>query len=218
MRTKTKFIVVEGGDGSGKSTLIEHARKVLGEDIFVFTREPGGSDFGEVIRNVALKNPLASLATPETQFALMWAARHDNLHKKVLPALSSGKSVISDRFDISTFAYQVFGSDSDTFESLFWSTRDHFLGNNKPDLYIILDLDPHVGLARVSKRANQDGNAGGDSKNHFDERGLPFHEKVRKGLLDFSRKIPNACIIDASMGEEEVKEAFLKEIRRCLES
>src|SRR5579864_4280814 len=105
---KGKFIVLEGGEGAGKSTQLRVIKEILGDDI-VITREPGGSPYAEEIRNVILKSTNAGQADAKTHFALFWAARADHMKNTVLPALNAGKHVISDRFDSSTFAYQIYG-------------------------------------------------------------------------------------------------------------
>ncbi|MEI6238699.1 MAG: dTMP kinase, partial [bacterium] len=195
--------VIEGGEGSGKSTLIALMKEKYGDKKFAFTREPGGSPYAEAIRDIALRHNLAKEASAETLFGLMWAARHDNLQKSIIPALNSGRHVISDRFDSATYAYQIKAMNAQHLENLFWSVRESFLKDCKPDLYIILDLDPKVGMERVSSRK--------EVKNHFDERKMDFHKKIRQSLLDFSKKVPSV-IVDASQSLEKVKEDFFKVI------
>lgn len=205
-KTKSKFIVVEGGEGTGKSTLIQSAKAWFG-DTFVFTREPGGTPFAEVIRDIALKHDLAKSASSETMFGLMWAARHDNLHNFILPLLDCGRNVLSDRFDSATYAYQVHGYGESSLEELFWTTRAHYLSKRQPDLYVILDLDPVIGQQRISGRKGE--------QNHLDMRDLDFHNRVRSGLLQFANKVPSR-IIDVSKPLKDVEKEFIRVIEECI--
>ncbi len=180
LKVKTaKFFVICGGEGSGKSTVIR-AIKERFPDITV-TREPGGSPYAEHIRDVMFKDELAKDANSETMFGLFWAARADHMNRLVLPAIREGKTVVSDRFDCCTFAYQIHGQKAAHLEELFWQTRRQFLNEKTPDAYIFLDVDPEVGLTRVAGRPGK--------KNHFDERDMSFHHAVRNGYLDFFGKI-----------------------------
>ena len=129
------FIVLEGGEGAGKSSQMESLKKDFGDN-FVFTREPVGSLYAEEIRNLILKSPNASQADAKTLFALFWAARADHLKNTILPALDAGKHVICDRFDSSTFAYQIYGQEAHELEDFFWKMRDFYLQDIKPDVYI----------------------------------------------------------------------------------
>lgn len=198
---KTKFIVIEGGEGSGKSTLINMAKERYG-NTFVYTREPGGSPFAETIRTVALNDPLSKDASSETQFALMWASRHDNLIKSVMPALNSGKNVLSDRFDSATYSYQIFGMGAKHLEKLFWTIRKTFLRERKPDLYIFLDVEVKEGLRRVAERKQK--------TNHFDDKAISFHENIKKGYAKFRKKVSRCIVIDANQSLEMVARDFFE--------
>lgn len=202
---KGKFIVIEGVDGAGKSTQIKKLQEFFGERVLV-TREPGGSEFGEVIRDLALKHPLAKEASGKTQFCLMWASRADHLDKKIRPAINNGVLVISDRFDSSTFAYNISGQKEVGMEDLFWNIREIVLGDLKPDLYIFLDLDPKIGM----ERQNRDD----IKKDHFDERDAEFKNRVRGGYLEFldNKKIPSV-VVDASGTIDEVFEKIIEQIK-----
>ena len=182
MKIEPPFIVVEGLDGSGKGTVLERLKAEYPWPAeVVFTREPGGTPFAEVIRDVALNNPLAKEADGATLFHLVWAARHEHLRGLVKPTLVSGKIVVCDRFDSSTYAYNVVAQGAEYLEKLFWQTREICLRECRPSLYIILDVDAKVAQARIQNRP------GG---NHFDDRKMDFHEKVRAGLLKFGTDLP----------------------------
>jgi len=199
-------VVIDGGEGSGKTTMIKFLPEILPAGSFVLTREPGGTPLAEKIRGVIISGE-GREASAETQFALNFAQRHDHLKKVIEPALANGVNVISDRFDSSTYAYQVAGQGGRGLKELFWQTRETFLGIAKPDIYIFFDVEPDVGLARVSSR--------NEEKTPFDERDLNFHRRVRAGFLEFFRNVPHR-VIDANRPLEEVKKNFLAVIREAL--
>jgi dTMP kinase len=209
-KSASKFIVIEGGEGSGKSTLLVALQEALGGKIFV-TREPGGSPYAEIIRTAALKNPLAKTAPAETTFCLMFAARFDNVRNSILPSLRNGLHVIADRFDSSTYAYQVGGQSSGSLEELFWRFRERL--DVLPDLYIFLDVDPREGLRRANSR-NQS-LLSGKQYDHFDDRDVEFHKKVREGYLKFFENVPHT-VIDANRPLEVVKKDFISTVEKAL--
>jgi dTMP kinase len=203
------FIVVDSGEGSGKTTQLNNARDLFGDSL-VLTREPGGSLYAEMIRKVIL-DPMAGQADAKTLFGLFWAARADHLKNTIKPALEAGKIVISDRFDSSTFAYQLVAQGNRDLEPLFWQMREFYLGDLKPDLYVYFDIDPVVGLARKNQQ-------GGDELNHFEARKIDFHNAIRAGYKEFITLVPNAVIIDAGQSKEKVWEDFKKVLdQRILE-
>lgn len=202
---KGLFIVLDGGEGSGKTTLLAKVKEHYGDRVVV-TREPGGSPYAEEIRNLILHSSYAGQADAKTMFFLFWAARFDHLKNVIIPALESGKMVISDRFDSSTFAYQIMAQQAVELERLFWQLRLEYLGEYRPDMYVYLDLDPKIGLLR--KTAQKD-----ERKNHFDERKLDFHKALRKGFKEFLTDDTHGikgAIISAKRSKEEVWEEFNK--------
>lgn len=208
---KPKFIAIEGGEGSGKSSLLVALKEELG-DLIVTTREPGGSPYAEHIRTAALKNPLAKTAPAETTLCLMFAARYDNAVNLIEPAMKSGKHVIADRFDASSYAYQVGAQSDGKFEQIFWNLRKHL--SIVPDMYIFIDVDPREGLRRADSR-NQSLLKGQPQYDHFDDRELEFHERVRNSYLKFFQEIPYIRI-DANRPLEEVKKDFVNTIRELI--
>jgi dTMP kinase len=166
----------------------------------VLTREPGGSPYAEEIRTLILKSPNAGQADAKTLFALFWAARADHMKNTVLPALKAGKTVITDRFDSSTFAYQIIAQGATELKDFFWQMRDFYLGDLKPDLYVYFDIDPVIGLARKNKQ-------GGEELNHFEAREIDFHRRLREGYREFITQVPHA-VIDASQTIDKVWEDF----------
>jgi dTMP kinase len=211
MTDKPPFIVIEGGEGSGKSTLLRVLREAVG-DAVTMTREPGGSPYAELIREAAIKNPLAKDAPAETTLCLMFAARFDNIANLIIPSLKRGVPVISDRFDASSYAYQV-SSQSSLLEDLFWNLRAKLA--IAPDLYVFIDVDPEEGLKRARGR-NQSLSIG-KQYDHFDDREITFHENVRKGYLKFFDAVKAQgtpyIIIDSNRPLETVKKDFIFQMK-----
>ncbi|MCQ2086815.1 MAG: dTMP kinase [Bacilli bacterium] len=199
------FITLEGPEGSGKTTAVNTAVKELeklGYSI-VRTREPGGTDIAEQIRNVILdKNNTAMDSRTE---ALLYAAsRRQHLVEKVWPAVKEGKIVICDRYLDSSLAYQGgargLGIDNILNINMF-ATEGTF-----PDLTLLFDIEPEVGLARIAANANRE-------VNRLDLEKLDFHNKVRNTFLELAKRYPDRfVIIDASKSQEEVAKATLDTI------
>lgn len=204
---KGKFIVLDSGEGGGKGTQIELLKKKFGNRV-VITREPGGTPYAEEIRQIIKESPNAKQADARTLFALFWAARADHLKNTIIPALKAGKIVISDRFDSSTYAYQIIGEQAKELEQLFWLMRQSYVGKFTPDLYIYLDIRPEVGLSRK-------GTQGSKEVAHFEERELAFHRRMRKGYRLFFENVPHA-IINAEQPVEFVHVDILAAIKKNL--
>lgn len=171
-----RLIIIEGGEGSGKTSLVKVLKSELPSESTIFTREPGGTPLADEIRAMLL-GVTGETISPLTHFALFWAARRAHIELTILPALESGKNVICDRFDGSTYAYQIWGQENHNLKLLFQVMRDtYILRDITPYLYVYLDVEPQVGLARSEKRGDQ---------NHFDQKDLEFHQRVRKGYLEF---------------------------------
>lgn len=198
MKSSGKFIVVDGGEGSGKSTLLALLGERYRPQQLLVTREPGGTPLAEEIRRVIL-SPAARHADSNVQLWLQLAARADHLKNFIRPALAAGRHVISDRFDSSTFAYQIYGQEGSHLTNLFFKTRQMILNASEPDLYIFLDVRPEEGMRRVASR--------GGHPSHFDERDLAFHERVREGFLAFAKHYPHR-MIDANQPLEKVRDDF----------
>jgi dTMP kinase len=200
MEPMGRFIVIDGGEGSGKGVVMKALKAILTPEEAIFTREPGGSPLAEMIRGVIFSEE-AKGANALTNFALFWAARADHMARTVYPALMSGISVVSDRFDISTFAYQLHGQrDHNYLIPLFWDMREKYCAP-PPDLYIYLDVDPEEGLRRARGRGEG---------NHYDDLDLEFHQRVREGYLNFVHRHPDSRpwitsrVVDANLPESVV--------------
>ena len=199
------FITLEGPEGSGKTTAVEAAVKKLTEMGYqiVRTREPGGTPISEQIRNVILDKSNTAM-DGRTEALLYAASRRQHLVEKVWPAIKEGKIVICDRYLDSSLAYQGgargLGIDNILNINLFATE------NTWPDLTLLFDLDPQIGLERISKNANRE-------VNRLDLEKLDFHNKVRNTFLELAKRYPERfIIIDASKSQEEVAKATLDAI------
>lgn len=199
------FITLEGPEGSGKTSAVKYAVEQLekmGYQI-IQTREPGGTPIAEQIRNVILdKNNKAM--DPRTEALLYAASRRQHLVEKVWPSLKEGKIVICDRFLDSSLAYQGgargLGIDEVLQINLFATE------NTWPDLTLLFDLDPEIGLARIEANSARE-------VNRLDLENIKFHHLVRNTFLDLAKRYPNRfVIIDASKSQKEVGEETLKVI------
>ena len=199
------FITLEGPEGSGKTTAVEAAVKKLEQMGYqiVRTREPGGTPISEQIRNVILdKNNTAMDARTE---ALLYAAsRRQHLVEKVWPALKEGKIVICDRYLDSSLAYQGGARGLGVEEVL--NINLFATENTWPDLTLLFDIKPEIGLARISANANRE-------VNRLDLEKIEFHNKVRESFLALARRVPDRyVIIDASLSRDEVAKATMEAI------
>lgn len=193
------FITFEGGEGTGKSTQIRLAGEFLrtrGFDVVV-TREPGGSEGAERVRDLLVNGP-ADRWSPLSEALLLNAARHDHLEKHIRPALDRGAHVLCDRFADSTRAYQgaAGGVDAEILSVL----ERMVVGETRPALTLILDAPAELGLRRAASRA------GGEAR--FESKGLPFHERLRAGYRALAAAEPERCVlIDATLPLEDVSNA-----------
>ena len=191
------FITFEGGEGTGKTTQINILKKYLEDQGLevIITREPGGVISAENIRAVIFDNEIDSI----TETMLYAAARREHYIKKIKPALDAGKIVICDRFIDSSIVYQgiVRGVGVDLVENI----NKYAINNVEPDLTIFFDLDPEIGLKRVSLRNEQ--------MNRFDKESLDFHLKVRKGYNLLSKTRNRFVLIDASKSIEDVTKQII---------
>ena len=199
------FITLEGPEGSGKTTAVEAAVQKLQEMGYeiVRTREPGGTPIAEQIRNVILdKNNTAMDGRTE---ALLYAAsRRQHLVEKVWPALKEGKIVICDRYLDSSLAYQG-GARGLGVENIL-NVNLFATENTWPDLTLLFDIKPEIGLARINANANRE-------VNRLDLEKIDFHNKVRQTFLDLAARYPERfVIIDASQSREEVAKATMDAI------
>jgi dTMP kinase len=201
-QAKGRFITLEGGEGAGKSVQTRRlAERLAAFGIAVVrTREPGGSPGAEALREAILSG-FAGGFSAAGQALLFAAARTDHLERTILPALASGAWVVSDRFADSTRAYQ--GAAGNLPPEFIASLERLTVGANRPDLTLILDLDPVVGLKRAGER-RQTGPA-----DRFESEGLPFHQTLRRAFLEIAAAEALRCVvIDADRTEDDVAAAI----------
>lgn len=202
-----RFIVLEGGEGAGKSTAARHVKDWLQERgrSVVLTREPGGSPLAEAIRETVLRQWPEKMA-PETETLLMLAARAAHLAQTVRPALARGDDVVCDRFSDSTYAYQAAGRGVPAahIEAL----ERWIVADTVPDLVLVLDLDPELGLARARGRGEQ---------NRFEQEEAAFRQRVRDAFLQRARTSPaRYAVIDAAAPLEQVLQAIAAALEQRL--
>lgn len=195
-QSKGRFITFEGGDGAGKSTqirLLAQSLKALGLAV-VETREPGGSTGAEAIRGLLL-DPGYRDWPVMSEALLLFAARRDHVDNVIQPALDRGDWVVCDRFTDSTKAYQGVGQGLGV--EIVEALSDLALGGMRPDLTVILDIDPADGLARAEGR--------GDDITRYELMDLSFHRKLRAAFLDFARAEPGRyAVLDATQPPGEI--------------
>ena len=170
---KGLFIVFEGGEGSGKSTMIDKVYEWLRECNYdcIKTREPGGISIAEQIRQVILNKENTNM-DPRTEALLYTAARRQHLVEKVIPALENGQVVLCDRFLDSSLAYQGFARGIGIDE--IYEINKFAIGDCMPDISILFDISPEVGIERINKNSQRE-------VNRLDLESLDFHNKVREG-------------------------------------
>lgn len=206
-----RFITLEGGEGTGKSTLQNALRdRLAGQGVDVFlTREPGGTPRAEAIRALVLTPPGGRPFSPLAEALLMNAARRDHLDEFIRPALSAGTWVICDRFSDSTRVYQ--GVSGEVAPEVLRSFEDHVVGPTRPDLTLILDAPVTVAHERRAARKG--------SQDVFEQRDLDFHQSVRVAFSDIARSEPVRCkLIDASLPASEVADAAWLHVAKLLTS
>jgi dTMP kinase len=192
-----KFIVIDGPDGAGKGEHVDRLKETLSPDEVYFTREPGGTKLAEDVRAILLDAKRREKITPRAELLLFLAARAQHVEPVILPVLESGRHVISDRFDSATHAYQLHGRGMQNLLEAFVHANHIATLGHTPDLYVILDVPPEIGLAR--KKGSP------DEETRFDAEELAFHERVRGGFLSFAKENKERClIIDANRDIEEV--------------
>ncbi len=204
---KGRFITFEGPDGSGKTTVSTAVFKQLtemGYDV-LHTREPGGIDIAEQIREIIL-NPKNTAMDQRTEALLYAASRRQHLVEKILPALNEGKIVLCDRFVDSSLAYQGYGRHLG--EEEIFKINDFAIEGLLPEKTIYLDLSAEEGLKRIENR---------EYKDRLDQEALQFHYDVVKGYQQVVKKYKDRMIIvDASRNVDEVIEDALKAVVEIL--
>ncbi len=203
------FITVEGGEGAGKSTVLSLLKKHLQEDGFdvLITREPGGIDIAEKIREVIL-NRDHTMMDARTEALLYAAARRQHLVEKILPALETGKIVLCDRFVDSSLAYQGYARDLGMDEV--FQINKFAISNHMPDLTLFFDIEPEFGLKRIAANENRE-------QNRLDLENIDFHNQVYQAYQLLIEKFPQRIRkINANLSIIEVEELAYKEVKKFL--
>ena len=200
-----KFITIEGIEGAGKTTCIQVVTEVTERQGIsaIHTREPGGTDLGEDLRNLLLGHKHIGMSD-DAELLMMFAARAQHIAQKIKPALDVGKWVLCDRFTDATYAYQGYGRGI-PLEKIA-SLENWVQGALRPDLTLLMDLPVEVGMKRAGKRSAPD---------RFESEAWDFFERIRKGYLSIAAEQPSRVkVIDASQDLANVQ----AQIRAAMEA
>lgn len=195
----------EGPEGAGKSTQIELLASRLqqaGRNVLL-TREPGGTRAGDAVRRVLLDPD--QVIYPLTEFLLYSASRAQLVAEVIMPAIENGRDVVSDRYAGASVAYQGHGRRLDL--AFIETLNAQVTGGLKPDLTVLLDIDPAEGLRRASARSSND---------RLEAAGLDFHQRVREGYLALARPDPTWMVVDAAMPQDAVAKQVWVGVERLL--
>jgi dTMP kinase len=202
-----RLISFEGSEGSGKSTqiarLAAHFQKAK-RDV-ITTREPGGTEIGEQIRNIIVHNSRGDEMCAETELLLFAAARAQLVREVIAPALLRGAIVLSDRFLDSSTVYQGIGRNlaADPVNQI----NRFAVGNVMPDLTVVLDVPETVSLARLKQRAS-------DLPDRMERENIDFYKKVREGYLVLAKSMPERFIVvDGTKGEDAIEKKIWAEVQ-----
>ncbi|MFM2374600.1 MAG: thymidylate kinase [Candidatus Parcubacteria bacterium] len=200
-----RFIVFEGGDGSGKDTQIERLRLHIETqgllNQYVFVRDPGSTDIGQQLREIVLHDKRVA----RTAELLMYlAARVQLAEEKIRPAIEAGIHVVSNRFDLSTIAYQIYGRERLELLTFVKQMSEYALGGVRPDIVLLLDCPPEIALRRRAEASELD---------RFEQEKLAFHERVRAGYHAHLGEYAEHYIIDATQHIDKVHHDVLAALR-----
>ena len=199
------FIAFEGLDHSGKSTLIQSLSKELKDRFsidFMSTREPGGTQLGEIIRKIVL-NPYGQDISPETEILLICASRKDHIEKVIKPALDAGRWVLCDRYWASTVAFQGKGRQLPD-KDVEWLNQ-FTVQDMQPDLWVLLDLP----ITEKEKRAQ----VGGLMSDRFEMQDRGFHQRVRECYIEMASS-KKWLVLDALLPQKKLVELIVEKLKK----
>ncbi|WP_019626218.1 dTMP kinase [Thioalkalivibrio sp. ALJT] len=199
-RDRGRFLVLEGIEGSGKTTQIERLDATLRDrgSRIRLTREPGGTALGERLRGLLLDPDLPGMC-PESELLLMFAARAQHLQEVIRPALQAGEWVLSDRFTDASFAYQGAGRGLGTDRVA--ELESWLQGEMRPDLVVLLDIEAGIGLGRAVQRGRRD---------RIEHEALDFFERARAAYLERAARTPDRyLVVDANADPDTVTARIL---------
>lgn len=205
------LVSFEGSEGSGKSTQIAHLAEHLqqiGRRV-VSTREPGGTEIGEQVRNIIVHNSKGDEMCAETELLLFAASRAQLVREVIAPHLIKGIIVLCDRYIDSSTVYQ--GVARKLSRDPIQQINQFAVGNVLPDLTVVLDVPTEVSIARISQRAS-------DLPNRMERENIDFYNKVRDGYLVLARSLPRRFfIVDGTLSEEKVSKLIWAEVKNRLD-
>lgn len=204
--TVGKFIVIEGLEGAGKSTAIAHVCKVLNQRQLTSqtVREPGGTPLAEALRELVKQHWQERIAE-QTELLLMYASRVQLVTNVIKPALASGHWVVGDRHDLSSRAYQ--GGGRELGDAMLQQLKQLVLGDFKPDLTLLLDIDPVLGLQRASQRGALD---------RIEQEHVSFFQRTRARYLELAAADSSIVVIDAGQAEAVVQQQLTETLNHHL--
>jgi len=204
------FLVFEGLDGAGKSTLINGIRshlQSLGQQVYL-TREPGGTPLGEEIRGQLLRAE-GDTPLPRTEVLLYEASRAQHVDRVIRPALEQGKWILCDRFAPSTVAFQVGGRGLD--RKVIDDLNNYATDGLRPDLVILIDLSVEESLKRMSHREQERG----QKKDRFEREAQQFHEGVRASYLEQAKEAPDVwLVLDGLLSPDKLLKLLLSQLEK----
>ena len=208
-----RFITFEGGEGCGKTTQLKYLGDYLqaqGINVLL-TKEPGGTEVGIELRKILCSGDVDKL-DPIAEALLYYADRRLHMQQKILPALAQGTWVLSDRFADSTLAYQYYGYDKKISKEILKQLYTIVVGDFCPDLTIILDINPIVGLSRSIQRNK----IMAAKEVRFENKELNFHRNLRSGFLEIAQTSSRYVVLDAQKSIEELHQDIIKTVKERL--
>nr|WP_277756426.1 dTMP kinase [Rosenbergiella nectarea] len=206
---KSKFIVIEGLEGAGKTTVRDKVVSELhaqGITDIVFTREPGGTPLAEALRQIVKEGIEGESITANAELLLLYAARVQLVETVIKPALARGAWVVGDRHDLSSQAYQGGGRGLDT--AMMKTIKQSVLGDFAPDMTLYLDVTPEIGLSRARARGQLD---------RIEQESLAFFHRAHQRYKALAANDASILTIDATQPQQQVQQAVQTTVRRWLE-